>query len=86
MNAILPMLQGAVAMASLTAALFFVRFWKQTNDLFFLFFGIAFGIDAITRLVINVMAIPNENEPFVYLARLVSFVIIIVAIIQKNRR
>jgi uncharacterized membrane protein HdeD (DUF308 family) len=86
MNAIQPMLQGAVAMASLTAALFFVRFWKQTNDLFFLLFGIAFGIDALTRVVIGVTQIPNENEPFVYLARLISFVIIILAIVQKNRR
>ena len=86
MNAIQPMLQGAVAMASLTAALFFVRFWKQTNDLFFLLFGIAFGIDALTRVVIGATQIPNENEPFVYLARLISFVIIILSIVQKNRR
>lgn len=28
---------GAVAMASLTIALFFLRFWKTTHDRFFLF-------------------------------------------------
>ncbi len=86
MNAILPMLQGAVAMASLTVALFFIRFWKQTKDQFFLLFGIAFAIDALTRVIISVTAIPNENEPFFYFARLVSFFIIILAIVQKNRR
>ncbi len=29
---------GAVAMASLVAALFFLRFWRQTHDTFFLLF------------------------------------------------
>ena len=29
---IYPMLQGAVAMASVVATLFFLRFWSQTRD------------------------------------------------------
>jgi uncharacterized membrane protein HdeD (DUF308 family) len=79
------MLQGAVAMASLVAALFFVRFWRQTKDPFFLLFGIAFGLDAVTRVVIGISATSDETEPFIYIARLVSFALIIVAILQKNR-
>ena len=84
MNAIPLMLQGAVAMASLTVALFFIRFWKQTKDPFFLLFGIAFAIDALTRAIVGASEISNENEPFFYFARLVSFFIIILAIVQKN--
>ena len=46
-------LLGAVAMASLVAALFFLRFWRQTRDSFFLLFSIAFGVDAATRLALR---------------------------------
>jgi hypothetical protein len=33
-------LLGAIAMASLVAALFFLRFWRDTKDRLFLFFSI----------------------------------------------
>ena len=78
-------LLGAVAMASFVAALFFLRFWRQTRDSFFLFFSLAFGVDGIMRLLLGVMNVSAEQEPLFYLARLVTFGLIIVAIIQKNR-
>jgi uncharacterized membrane protein HdeD (DUF308 family) len=76
---------GAVAMASLVACLFFIRFWRETKDRFFLFFAVAFGVDAITRTVLAIGHIEKEHEPLFYLARLLTFVVIIVAIIDKNR-
>ena len=78
-------LMGAVAMASFVATLFFFRFWRQTRDSFFLLFAVAFGIDAATRLLLGLSRISNEIEPMFYLARLVTFALIIIAIIQKNR-
>jgi hypothetical protein len=85
MSTAISMLQGAVAMASLVASLFFVRFWRQTKDSFFLLFGIAFGLDALTRAVIGITATTDETEPLFYVARLVSFALIIAAILLKNR-
>ncbi len=76
---------GAVAMASLVASLFFIRFWRQTRDRFFLFFAIAFGVDAVSRTILALGDISKEHEPFFYLARLVTFGLIIIAIIDKNR-
>lgn len=76
---------GAVAMASLVACLFFFRFWRETKDRFFLLFAVAFGVDAITRTVLAVGDIAQEQEPFFYLARLLTFLLIILAIIDKNR-
>jgi hypothetical protein len=35
-------LLGAISMASLIAGLFFLRFWKDTGDRFFLFFAVSF--------------------------------------------
>ncbi|HEX6435777.1 MAG TPA: DUF5985 family protein [Candidatus Binatia bacterium] len=40
------MLLGAISMASLIAGLFFLRFWKDTGDRFFLFFAVSFLIEA----------------------------------------
>jgi Family of unknown function (DUF5985) len=76
---------GAVAMASLVAALFFFRFWRETQDRFFFFFAVAFSVDAITRVILALGDISKEHEPFFYLARLLTFGLIILAIIDKNR-
>lgn len=78
-------LMGATAMASFVAALFFVRFWRQTRDHFFLLFGLAFACDAVTRLVLGLTRVSAEVEPLFYLARLLTFVLIIAAIVLKNR-
>jgi uncharacterized membrane protein HdeD (DUF308 family) len=79
------LLAGAVAMASCVAALFFLRFWRQTRDSFFLYFAAAFALDAATRFVLSAADLSEETEPLVYLARLVTFCLIIIAIVRKNR-
>jgi uncharacterized membrane protein HdeD (DUF308 family) len=84
-NELTTVLMGAVAMASLVATIFFLRFWRQTRDSFFLLFAIAFGLDAVTRFFLGLAHLSDESEPLFYLARLVTFVLIIAAIIQKNR-
>ena len=78
-------LMGATAMGSLVAALFFCKFWRQTRDRFFLFFAISFGLDAANRLVLGLTTPSDEFEPFFYLGRLLTFALIIAAIVQKNR-
>jgi uncharacterized membrane protein HdeD (DUF308 family) len=76
---------GAVAMASFVAMLFFLRFWRQTRDTFFLLFALAFGGDSVTRFSLGLMHLSQEAEPLFYLARLFTFALIIAAIVQKNR-
>ncbi|HVK56814.1 MAG TPA: DUF5985 family protein [Burkholderiales bacterium] len=78
------LLLGAIAMASLVAALFFLRFWKQTRDRFFLLFAIAFALDAVHRVTLGLSHFSEEDEPLFYLARLITFGLIIAAIIDKN--
>jgi hypothetical protein len=78
-------LTGGVAMASLVATLFFLRFWRQTRDSFFLLFAVAFAIDAVSRFVLGLAHVPDEMEPFYYVPRLITFGLIILAIVQKNR-
>jgi len=83
-NTITQVLMGAVAMASFVVMLFFLRFWRQTRDNFFLLFAIAFGLDAAARFGLGMSEVSNETEPLFYLLRLVTFTLIIIAIVRKN--
>lgn len=77
-------LLGAIVMASLTAALFFLRFWRNTRDRFFLYFALSFGIEGVNRAALALTGNPNEDRPFFYFVRFLSFLLIIVAIADKN--
>jgi len=81
---VLAFLLGAIVMASATAALFFLKFWRQTRDRLFLFFSAAFAIDALTRLFLALVPHSDEQEPLFYVGRLVTFGLIILAIVDKN--
>jgi len=77
-------LLGAIAMASLIIGLFFLRFWKDTGDRFFLFFASSFFVEGVNRAALGLTANPNEALPFFYFVRFLSFVLILVAIGGKN--
>lgn len=79
------MLLGAIAMASFVAGLFFLRFWRDTGDRLFLFFAISFLVEGINRWALGLSGDPNEGRPFFYFVRLLSFLLILIAIVQKNR-
>jgi hypothetical protein len=79
-------LNGAAMMSLLVIACFLLRFWKRTRDRLFLFFSAAFMILMIERIVRAVMLVETEWAPFVYTIRLAGFVMIIAAVVDKNRR
>jgi hypothetical protein len=54
-------------------------------DAFFLLFAVAFALDAATRLMLGMSELSDEQEPLFYLARLVTFGLILLAIADKNR-
>jgi len=78
------MLLGAIAMASLIAGLFFLRFWRDTGDRLFLFFAISFLVEGVNRAWLGLSDDPNEGRPFFYFVRFLSFLLILIAIVQKN--
>lgn len=79
-------LAGAATVSLLVIAMFFLRFWKRTHDRLFLFFAGSFVFLMIERIVRACMRIETEWAPYVYTLRLIAFVLIIVAIVDKNRR
>ena len=79
-------LSGAIMMASLTAGLFFLRFWKSTADRLFLAFSVAFFMLAVERWVLILVDPQADFRFYVYSIRMLAFVLIGLAIIDKNRR
>lgn len=80
------LLSGAIIMAAMTIALFFLRFWRQTRDRFFLYFALAFVLEAAQRLLSASYPFSNPDVPVYYLLRLAAYGLILVAILGKNRR
>jgi hypothetical protein len=79
-------LLGGIAFGSFVAGLFFLRYWLSTRDRFFLFFMVAFWIEAANRIDMSLTSSWNEDDsPVHYLVRLVSYGLILFAIWDKNR-
>ncbi len=80
------MLLGAIAMAAFTIALIFIRFWRTTRDRFFLFFAAAFALIGMGRIVLGAVPHSDDQTPVIYLIQLLAFVVILYAVVDKNRR
>lgn len=78
-------LLGAIAAACFAVGLCFLRYWRSTRDRLFLFFMLSFWIEAANRTHMAMTASWNESEPSHYIVRLASYVLIVLAIWDKNR-
>ena len=77
-------LLGLFATSSLIAGIFFLKCWKRTRDSLFLAFALAFIIEGLNRISFLAVAKPNEGSPWIYLVRLLAFLILLAAILKKN--
>lgn len=80
-----PVIEGGIAVMSMFVGLFFYRFWHTSRDRLFLYFAWAFWIEGSNRVILALVPDASEREPVFYLFRLLSYVLIILAIWQKNR-
>ena len=80
------MLSGAIAVSSLLAGLFFLRFWRSSGDRFFLYFALSFALEGLNRIALGLLVDANESNPLFYSVRVVAYGLIVLAIWQKNRR
>lgn len=79
-------LLGAIAMGTAIVALFFLRFWRDGRDRFFLLFALSFFVQAGNRVALAFSASPNEGSPWHYGLRFVAYLLIMAAFIEKNRK
>lgn len=79
-------LAGGTAVAALAVALFFLRFWHRSGDRFFALFALAFAVFAVNRALFAAVDADDESRAWVYVVRLVAFLLILAAIVDKNRQ
>lgn len=78
------MLLGALAMGTLTIGVIFLRFWRDGGDRFFLYFSLSFFVEAANRVALALSSSPHEGGPLLYSVRLLAYLLILVAIADKN--
>ena len=74
---------GMLVTAQFVVALFFLKFWRRSRDGLFAAFAVAFLILAVQRMLLVNYTVDSEPV-WIYLLRLVAFLIILGAIIGKN--
>ena len=75
---------GAIFLGYWAIGLFFFRFQRRTRDAFFGYFGCAFWLLTIERVLL-IIGPTEEVKPYVYSIRLVAFLFILYAIYHNNR-
>jgi hypothetical protein len=79
-----PYLAGAMTLGSFISGLFFLRFWRKTNDRLFLAFAIAFVLLAVNQALAAFLTAGDEHTVYAYALRVLGFVLILAAIVDKN--
>ena len=79
-------LLGVIVVTSLVAGLFFLKFWRRTHHPLFLAFAAAFTIEGLNRIGFLFLDHSNEGHPAIYVVRFLAFLLILSAILWKNRR
>jgi hypothetical protein len=83
LQAINAYLDGVITFGHLTAGLFFLRFWKRSGDRLFVMLATSFWLLGSVRVLMIFRT--SEEHPF-YWFRLIAYLIILAAIIDKNFR
>ena len=78
-------LAGVMAALYCVAGLFFLRFWTQSRDRLFAIFAVAFWLLALQRLLLAWLDHERYGVTWLYGVRLVAFLLILAAIVDKNR-
>ena len=79
------MFLGAIALASLVAALVFLRFWRDTGDRLFAAFAAAFFVFGVNRLILSLTSEDADGRTYAYLVRFLAFMLVVWGIVDKNR-
>ena len=77
-------LAGALTLAYIIASVYFVHFWRRTSDRLFLAFAAAFALLALNQIAVFALGINDERGNYAYVLRVLGFVLILLAIIDKN--
>ena len=77
-------LAGALTLAYVVAAVYFVHFWGRTSDRLFLAFAAAFSLLALNQVAVFALGVGDERYNYAYVLRVLGFILILLAILDKN--
>jgi len=78
-------LSGALMVAALAVALFFLEYWRNTRERLFAVLAIAFAMIGLERILFVFIDPHDEGRHWVFIPRFLVFVLIIAGIVDKNR-
>jgi len=76
---------GMLAAGYAIAALLFLRFWRETRDRLFAFFAAAFALLTLQTTVLTLLGDRIDEPALMYVVRLLAYLLILAAIVDKNR-
>jgi peptidoglycan/LPS O-acetylase OafA/YrhL len=79
-------LHGAITLACFLIGVKFLKFWRSGQDRFFLWFVAAFWVLACGWVIRAFAETTAEDVHYVFVPRLLAFLLIIAAILDKNRK
>ena len=79
------LLSGIIACGAFVAALYFFKSWRASADRLLGFFAAAFALFAANATALGLTDPDAEVRVLLYAVRLVGFLLILVAIVDKNR-
>jgi hypothetical protein len=77
-------LAGGLTACYLLASVFFFRFWNRTRDRLFVGFALAFALLGIEQIALLLFGITDERGNYLFILRIIAFLVILYAIIEKN--
>lgn len=82
-------IDGVLMTMFMCSAGFFIRYWRSSGDRLYALFALAFFILGANRVLLamysHAIAPVQEHHVILYTVRLAAFLIILVAILDKNR-
>lgn len=75
---------GLITAGFLVCSGFFLKYWARIREDLFLAFAVAFAILALSQALTTLLGLPLEERSYIYLLRLLAFIIVIVGILRKN--
>ena len=85
MTAATGLVSGMIISGYLVCGLFFLRFSNQTKDRLFTFFAAAFWLLALQRALLTLLTLTETGVTVLYGVRAAAFILILWAIVDRNR-
>ncbi|HEX3888222.1 MAG TPA: DUF5985 family protein [Phenylobacterium sp.] len=75
---------GVLTAGFVIVGLYFLRFWVVTRDTLFAAFAVAFWLMGLNQIVSMSSRVAHAENSAAYLIRLAAFLLIILAVLNKN--